>query len=122
MMNERKKPYDKYTEFDKTRQLFEQATPDLQYPLTYGEWIKIPDQLKPSALFVTFYNAIISITVKMENIRLSDQDKISSIMHRFMRISKYIEANPKTYKPSIIGEFVSIVMFFSYSLCFTLRA
>ena len=115
-MKEKNNFYDKNSEFAKTKKLFEEATPDIRYPLTFAEWKNLPDNLKPSALFVTFYKPIIAVALKMDNIRLSEQDKITSIMHRFIKVIKYIENNPNMYKPSIICEWVKQA-FTEYDRC-----
>lgn len=115
-MKEKNNYYDKNSEFAKTKKLFEEATPGIRYPLTFAEWKNLPDNLKPSALFVTFYKPIIAVALKMDNIRLSEQDKITSIMHRFIKVIKYIENNPNMYKPSIICEWVKQA-FTEYDRC-----
>ena len=115
-MKEKNNFYDKNSEFAKTKKLFEEATPDIRYPLTYKEWKNLPDDLKPSALFVTFYKPILGVVLKMDNIKLSEPDKITSIMHRFIKVIKYIENNPNMYKSSTICEWVKQA-FTEYSRC-----
>ena len=105
-MNNKNYNYGKYSEFERTKRIYEAATPDVRYPLTYEEWLELPDELKPSALYVTFYKPIIATVIKMNMWQVSEPDIISKIMLRFMDLTEYIETNPVAYKSTTICQWV----------------
>lgn len=110
-MNNKNYNYGKYSEFERTKNIYEAATPDITYPITYTEWYDLPDHLKPSALYVTFYNPIMATIIKLQNIQLSEPDMVSKIMDRFMKITNYIKNNPQVYKASVITHWVKQALF-----------
>ena len=89
---------EKMTELYATKQRYQEATPDVIYPITYAEWKKLPEDYKASALFVTFFDAIAKAVNKRSYVTISGSDVISAIMSTLLtRVVKTIENNPKTY-------------------------
>ena len=92
----------KLTEFVKTKKLFEGATPDIKYPLSYAEWIQLPEKYKASALYVTFYQQIITAAGKTHNPNTSETDIISYINMVLVQKLDDIKNDPKKYTPAFI--------------------
>lgn len=92
----------KLTEFVKTKKLFEEATPDIKYPLSYAEWIQLPEKYKASALYVTFYQQIITAAGKTHNPNTSETDIISYINMVLVQKLDDIKNDPKKYTPAFI--------------------
>lgn len=90
------------TEFVKTKKLFEEATPDVKYPLSYAEWIQLPEKYKASALYVTFYQQIITAASRVYNPNISETDTISFINMVLVQNLDNIKNNPKKYTPAFI--------------------
>ncbi|MBP5433751.1 hypothetical protein [Ruminococcus sp.] len=89
-------------DFAETKRRFEAVTPDVEYPLSYAEWVKLPEKYKASALFVTFYPQIVSAAGRIPYGIISDMDLISSVEMVFLQKLEYIEADPKRYTPAYI--------------------
>ena len=92
----------KLTEFVKTKKLFEGATPNVKYPLSYAEWMQLPDQYKASALYVTFYQQIVTAANWSYNPNISETDTISFINMALMQRLDDIKGDPKKYTPAYI--------------------
>lgn len=92
----------KLTEFTKTKKLFEEATPDVKYPLSYAEWMQLPEKYKASALYVTFYQQIVTAASKVYNPNISETDTISFINMVLVQNLDDIKNNPKKYTPAFI--------------------
>lgn len=92
----------KLTEFIKTKKLFEEATPDVKYPLSYAEWMQLPEKYKASALYVTFYQQIVTAASKVCNPNISETDTISFINMTLVQNLDDIKNNPKKYTPAFI--------------------
>lgn len=92
----------KLTEFVKTKKLFEEATPDIKYPLSYAEWIQLPEKYKASALYVTFYQQIITAAGKTHNPNTSETDIISYVNMVLVQKLDDIKNDPKKYTPAFI--------------------
>lgn len=92
----------KLTEFVKTKKLFEQATPDVKYPLSYAEWMQLPEKYKASALYVTFYPQIVSAANCAYNPNIMETDTISFINMALVQKLDIIKDNPKKYTPAFI--------------------
>ena len=95
---------EKMTELYATKQRYQEATPDVVYPITYAEWKKLPEEYKASALFVTFFDAIAKAVNKRSYVSISGSDVISAIMSTLLtRSIKTIENDPKTYTAAYIS-------------------
>ena len=92
----------KLTEFIKTKKLFEEATPDVKYPLSYAEWMQLPEKYKASALYVTFYQQIVTAASKVCNPNIPETDTISFINMVLVQNLDDIKNNPKKYTPAFI--------------------
>ena len=92
----------KLTEFVKTKKLFEEATPDVKYPLSYAEWIQLPEKYKASALYVTFYQQIITAAGRAHNPNISETDIISYINMVLIQKLDDIKNDPRKYTPAFI--------------------
>jgi hypothetical protein len=94
---------EKMAELYETKQRYQEATPDVVYPITYAEWKKLPEEYKASALFVTFFDAIAKAVNKRSYVHISGSDVISAIMSTLLtRSIKTIENDPKTYTAAYI--------------------
>lgn len=91
-----------YEEFYKTKERFQAATPDVSYPLTYEEWVKLPEKYKASALYVTFYPMIISAARRMTDTTMTASDMISSVNMQLIKYQDMIAADPHKYTTGYI--------------------
>ena len=95
---------EKYPQFKKTKELYEAATPYVRYPLTYAEWLELPEEVKASALFVTFYNQIMYIVNRMDNYTYPEETKITYIVTRLLNKVDSLKRKPQLYKTTYICE------------------
>lgn len=89
------------TEFMRVRSNFEAAT-NCKYPLTYEEWMAVPDDLKVAALFVNFFDTITLAWYKAEAVYVEENDGISILMQYFLKNVSIIKENPKKYNSKYI--------------------
>lgn len=92
---------EKYLEFKKTKKLYEEATPDVNYPVTYAEWLQLPDEHKPSAFFVSFYEPIMCAVRKYDYLEINEPDMISVITTRIFKEMEHIKSDPKKYNSNM---------------------
>ena len=97
-----------FNEFFETRKVFQAATPDIHYPITWAEWKELPDNYKASALYVTFFPAIVTIaqTTSSRHVAVSDSDVITFINLRLMNAVPLIEESPQKYTIQYIAKLV----------------
>lgn len=75
------------SQFKETRNRFMNAT-GCKYPITYGEWLLVPNSLKAAALYCNFYDTITLAWAKAKSDFTSDEDGVSIVMQY---LSKNVE-------------------------------
>ena len=97
-----------FNEFFETKKMFQAATPDINYPIPWAEWKELPEKYKASALYVTFFPAIVTISQSAiaRSVAVSDSDVITFINLRLMNAVPIIEASPQKYTIQYIGKII----------------
>lgn len=84
-----------------TRDLFRIHT---QYtvPLTYGEWLAIPDDNKAAVLYVQFYDQISLAWHKAKSFYTPEEDAVSTVLQYLMKNVPIIASNEKKFTPNYV--------------------
>ena len=83
-------------EFIETRKLFEEAI-GMTAPISYTQWLELPDNKKAAALFVNFYNRITLAWQKAYAEYVDEEDAISILMQYILKNVPIIMTDPKRY-------------------------
>lgn len=88
-------------QFRETRNLYSNF---LQYtkPLSYVEWVSIPDDHKAAALFVQYFSQIELAWYKAKSFFTSEEDGVYTMMQYLMKNVDIIKKDSKRYTPSYI--------------------
>lgn len=89
------------TEFTRVRNNFREAT-DCDYPLSYEEWMALPDDMKVAALFVNFFDTITLAWYKAQAEYIEENDGISVLMQYLLKNIPTIKGNAKKYNEKYI--------------------
>ena len=73
---------------------------------SYEEWISIPDDMKAAALFVIFYEKIKLARIKTFSYAVSDDDAVSMICEKLVKVTPNIMENPNMYSASFIYKII----------------
>lgn len=87
--------------FAETNKLFIEST---RYtgPVSYEEWISIPQEHKAAVLFVQFYDEITLAWYKTKSFFVVEEDGVSTMLQYLIKNVPIIENDPKRFKPSYI--------------------
>ena len=88
-------------EFTKTRNNFKEAT-NCDYPLSYEEWMALPEDKKVAALFVNFFDTITLAWYKAQAEYIEENDGISVLMQYLLKNIPVIKGNAKKYNEKYI--------------------
>lgn len=90
-----------HNQFRETRNLYINY---LQYtkPLSYVEWVSLPDDHKAAALFVQYFDQIELAWYKAKSLFTSEEDGVYTVMQYLMKNVEIIKANPKRFTPAYI--------------------
>lgn len=88
-------------EFTKTRNNFREAT-NCDYPLSYEEWMALPEDKKVAALFVNFFDTITLAWYKAQAEYIEENDGISLLMQYLLKNIPILKENPKKYNEKYI--------------------
>lgn len=97
-MNVNKDSFPQYMEFHETKKRYQAAMPDVQFPITYDEWMKLPTDQKATALFLSFFPYIVNTAKQYKTLDISGADMVHELMVTFIiQTVPMIEGNPKLY-------------------------
>lgn len=88
-------------EFTKVRNNFMEAT-DCSYPLSYEEWMALPEDKKVAALFVNFFDTITLAWYKAQAEYIEENDGISLLMQYLLKNIPILKDDPKKYTEKYI--------------------
>lgn len=71
-------------------------------PLSYEEWLNVPDHFKAAALYVTFFNQITLAWSKAKSFYVDDEDGVSTLLQYLVKNTPLIKDNEKKYTPGYI--------------------
>ena len=88
-------------QFRETRKIYSDY---LQYtkPLSYVEWVSLPEDHKAAALFVQFFDQIELAWYKAKSFFTSEEDGVYTTMQYLMKNVPIIRDNPKRFTPQYI--------------------
>lgn len=92
----------KKNQFQLTREMFTEAMTAYQFPMSYEEWMNVPDDYKCAALFINFYDTITLAWQKQKVYFLEDEDAVSMIIQYLLKNVDKIKADSKRYKGAYI--------------------
>lgn len=87
--------------FSETKKLFMEST-GYTRPVSYAEWILIPQEHKAAVLFVQFYDEITLAWYKTKSFFVLEEDGVSTMLQYLIKNVPIIENDPKRFKPSYI--------------------
>lgn len=87
--------------FTETKARFMEAT-GISAPITYEQWLVLPDEHKAVALYINFFAEITLAWTKAEAEFVEEDDAVSIILQYLMKNVPIITANPKKYTGSYI--------------------
>lgn len=87
--------------FSETRNLFISGT-GYTRPLSYEEWLIVPQEHKAAVLFVQFYEQITLAWYKTKSFFVLEEDGVSTMLQYLVKNVPIIEKDPKRFKPSYI--------------------
>lgn len=87
--------------FAETKKLFIESTRYTR-PVSYEEWILIPQEHKAAVLFVQFYDEITLAWYKTKSFFVVEEDGVSTMLQYLIKNVPIIENDPKRFKPSYI--------------------
>lgn len=94
-------------QFIETRNRYRESMPNVQFPVTYTEWMELPEDQKVPAIFVSFFDLILSTVGRMNNINISEEDMISAITYVLLKQGiKNITGHPEKYTGGYIRTIV----------------
>lgn len=95
-----------------TRNRYQASMPEVEFPITYTEWMKLPSDQKAVALYINFYYYIESMAAKfILKMGISEEDILSTLMLAFIRRTvKSIEESPDKYNAAFIAASVRNVI------------
>ena len=90
-----------HNQFRKTRNLYINY---LQYttPLSYVQWVALPDDHKAAALFVQYFDQIELAWYKARSLFTSEEDGVYTMMQYLMKNVEKIKNDPKRFSPKYI--------------------
>lgn len=83
-------------QFSKTKRLFAEYI-NYKKPLTYDDWMKLPDNHKAAALFIQFYSNIVLAWSKIRCDYISDEDYLSIEIQYLIKNVEKIRKDSKRY-------------------------
>lgn len=88
-------------QFRETRKIYSEF---LQYtkPLSYVEWVALPEDNKAAALFVQFFDQIELAWYKAKSIFTTEEDGVYTVMQYLMKNVQIIKENPNRFTPKYI--------------------
>lgn len=89
------------SEFMSTRKLFSNYIGYTQ-PLSYDQWVSLPDDHKAAALFVQFYDTIYLAYVKCRTNAASDTDCLEEVLQYIIKNVPIIQDNPRRFNSRYI--------------------
>ena len=88
-------------EFYETKMRFTEAI-GMTAPISYAQWLALPDTLKAAGLYVNFYEQISLAWSKAKAEFIDDEDGVSTLMQYLMKNVDIIKKNPKKYTPNYV--------------------
>ena len=91
------------TQFYLTKKLYAEALTDVTFPISYDEWIALPEDYKVAALYVNFYPQITMAWLycnKKGPAPITTEDAISAVVTKFVTVMSSVDI--KKYKASWI--------------------
>lgn len=87
--------------FAETRNAFIEGT---QYtrPLSYAEWLTIPEEHKAAVLFVQYYDQIMLAWYKTKSFFVVEEDGVSTMLQYLMKNVEKIKEQPKRFSSAYI--------------------
>ena len=86
-----------------TVKLFRDATGlKVNEPLTYSEWLTLPDSIKSAALYVMFFDQITLAHYKSRSFYSLEEDNVSIVCQYLEKNVPIIIQNPRRYSPKYI--------------------
>lgn len=87
--------------FSETRNLFIAST-GYTRPVSYEEWILIPQEHKAAVLFVQFYDEITLAWYKTKSFFVVEEDGVSTMLQYLVKNVPLIENDPKRFRPAYV--------------------
>lgn len=75
---------------------------DYERPLTYEEWMEVPDECKAAVLYVQFYNEITLAWYKTKRSHVDTYEGVSEILLYLNKNVEKIKNDPKRFNPRYI--------------------
>ena len=95
-----------------TMKLFRSATNlVVNEPLTFDEWVALPDEQKSAALYVMFFNQITLAYYKSRSFYSPEEDNVSIVCQYLEKNVPIIKNNPRRYTPRYIYQVAYNCMF-----------
>lgn len=90
-------------QFKETRIFFYNLIPyDANKPLSYDDWMKLPDSYKSAALYLRFYDQITLAWEKTKSLYTPTSDGVSILLQYLEKNVRLIAADEKRYSPRYI--------------------
>lgn len=87
--------------FKETKNLFIDYT-NYSRPLSYAEWLSVPDDNKAAILYVQFYEQITLAWFKTKSFFVLEEDGVSTMLQYLVKNVPIIKENPKRFTPAYI--------------------
>lgn len=85
-------------QFVETKKRFESAI-NGTFPMSFAAWMQLPDSHKAGALFVNFYDQIITAWAHCEVPFVDEEDGVSTVLQYLIKNVPILKENPKRYTP-----------------------
>lgn len=89
-------------QFAMTREMFANATTAYKFPMSYEDWMNVPEDYKCAALFVNFYDQIVLAWQKQKTYFLEDEDAVSIVIQYLLKNVDKIKADRKRYTAAYV--------------------
>lgn len=92
---------DRTSQFYQTKVSFREFA-NYERPLTYEEWMEVPDECKAAVLYVQFYDQITLAWYKTKRSHVDSYEGVSEILLYLNKNVEKIKNDPKRFKPAYI--------------------
>lgn len=89
------------TPFYETRAMFRSYLNYTQ-PLSYDQWMELPEDRKAAALFVQFFKEITMAWYRVRSFYTLEEDGVSTVLQYLMKNTPIIESDPKRFSAKYI--------------------
>lgn len=89
------------TEFYETKTRYVSAT-NCEYPISFEDWLKLPDDKKAAALYVNFFETIVLAYIKSTATCVEEQDLLSTLLQYLVKNVPVIKKDKRKYNGNYI--------------------